>query len=67
MDDVTKSPLRRAPQLTVCADVSCCVLEKMPAAAHGYLGHFGGKPIASAIPFAVFPWRCCAGLELAAA
>jgi hypothetical protein len=45
MEDVTKSPLRRAPQLTVCVDVS----------------------IASAIPFAVFPWRCCADWELAAA
>jgi uncharacterized oligopeptide transporter (OPT) family protein len=49
------------------ADVSCCVLEKMPAAAHSYLGLFAGTTIASAIPSAVFPWRCCAGLELAAA
>jgi hypothetical protein len=67
MEDVTKSPLRRASQLTVCADVSWCVVEKMPAAAHLYLGHFAGTTIASAIPSAVFPWRCCAGLELAAA
>ena len=66
MGDVTKSPLRRVPQLTVRADVSCCVFEKMPAAAHSYLGHFAGTTIASAIPSAVFPWRCCAGLKLAA-
>jgi hypothetical protein len=67
MEDVTKSLLRRAPQLTVSTDASCPVPETMPAAAHSYLGHFAGTPIASAIPSAVFPWRCCAGLELAAA
>jgi uncharacterized oligopeptide transporter (OPT) family protein len=67
MEDVTKSLLRRTPQLTMRANVSGCVRETMPAAAHSYLGHFAGTPIASAIPSAVFPWRCCAGLELAAA
>jgi hypothetical protein len=67
MEDVTKSPLRRAPQLTVCVDVSSSVFETMPAAAHSSLGLFAGTTVASAIPSAVFPWRCCADWELAAA
>jgi hypothetical protein len=64
---VTKSPQRSTQQLTVFADVSSSVVETMLTATHSYPGLFPCTTIASAIPSAVFPWRCCAGLELAAA
>jgi len=67
IERVTQSPLRPRAVMTLRADVSPSVIEKMGAATHSYLGFFAGKTVASAIPSAVFPWRCCADLERAAA
>ena len=44
-----------------------CGTELLVVATHSLLGFFAGATVASAIPSAVFPWRCCADSVLAAA